>query len=431
MIGSFRKKSLLAASAVIAASALALTAIPAQASSVGVTKTSIKLGITVPLTGPASPGYAKVAPAMKAYFEYVNANGGVNGRKINLIIKDDKYLPQEAVNRTNELILRDKVFAIVGALGTANNLAVNSKVRLGARGVPTLFVNTGFSGFANKRKFPTLFPLFPSYAMEAKVMGTYIKENFAGKKLGLIVQNDDFGQDALKGFATAGVKFDETIKYVSGTQSATTATTWIQKLAAARVEVVYLFGVSTATAAALAVAAQAGYRPQWILGSVGGDATTIRTATAVPVAVLNGALGASFMPDAADTADEYVKFFREINDEYNKGVDFDNNVLAGMNGGMMVAQALKAAGPKLTRKRLIAAIENSGASFASAGLAPLAFSRTSRVGYTGYWIGKYNATGAIIPVEAKNVIYTTDSGNGPVVKGTSKRPALPTKGLPE
>jgi branched-chain amino acid transport system substrate-binding protein len=431
MIGSFRKKSLLAASAVIAASALALTAIPAQASRVGVTKTSIKLGITVPLTGPASPGYAKVAPAMKAYFEYVNANGGVNGRKINLIIKDDKYLPQEAVNRTNELILRDKVFAIVGALGTANNLAVNSKVRLGARGVPSLFVNTGFSGFANKRKFPTLFPLFPSYAMEAKVMGTYIKENFAGKKLGLIVQNDDFGQDALKGFATAGVKFDETIKYVSGTQSATTATTWIQKLAAARVEVVYLFGVSTATAAALAVAAQAGYRPQWILGSVGGDATTIRTATAVPVAVLNGALGASFMPDAADTADEYVKFFREINDEYNKGVDFDNNVLAGMNGGMMVAQALKAAGPKPTRKKLIAAIENSGASFASAGLAPLAFSRTSRVGYTGYWIGKYNATGAIIPVEAKNVIYTTDSGNGPVVKGTSKRPALPTKGLPE
>jgi ABC-type branched-subunit amino acid transport system substrate-binding protein len=431
MIGSFRKKSLLAASAVIAVSALALTAIPAQASSVGVTKTEIKLGITVPLTGPASPGYAKVAPAMKAYFEYVNANGGINGRKINLIIKDDKYLPQEAVNRTNELILRDKVFAIVGALGTANNLAVNSKVRLGSRGVPSLFVNTGFSGFADKRKFPTLFPLFPSYAMEAKIMGTYIKENFAGKKLGLIVQNDDFGQDALKGFAAAGVKFDETIKYVSGTQSATTATTWIQKLATAKVEVVYLFGVSTASAAALAVAAQAAYRPQWILGSVGGDATTIRTATAVPVAVLNGALGASFMPDAADTADEYVKFFRELNADYNKGVEFDNNVLAGMNGGMMVAQALKAAGPNLTRKRLIAAVENSGASFASAGLAPLAFSRTSRVGYTGYWIGKYNATGAIIPVEAKNVIYTTDSGNGPVVKGTSKRPALPTKGLPQ
>jgi branched-chain amino acid transport system substrate-binding protein len=430
MIGSFRKKGLAAASAVIAVSALALTAIPAQAAEPGITRSEIKLGITVPLTGPAAPGYSKVAPAMKAYFEYVNANGGINGRKINLIIKDDRYLPQDAVNRTNELILKDKVFAIVGALGTANNLAVNSKVRLGARGVPSLFVNTGYSGFADKKKFPTLFPLFPSYAMEAKVMGEYIKANFPDKKIGLIVQNDDFGVDALKGFASVGLKFDETIKYVSGTQSQAVATTWIQKLAAAKIEVVYLFGVTTASALALAVANGAGYRPQWILGSVGGDATTIRTATPVPVAVLNGALGASFMPDAADTSDEYVKFFREVNETYNKGVEFDNNVLAGMNGGMMVAQALKAAGTNPTRKSLIAAIETRGSTFASAGLTPLAFSRTSRVGYTGYWIGKYNATGSILPVEAKDVIYTTDSGNGRVVKGTSKRPALPAKGLP-
>ena len=329
------------------------------------------------------------------------------------------------------MILRDKVFAIVGALGTANNLAVNSKVRLGARGVPSLFVNTGFSGFADKRKYPTLFPLFSTYAMEAKIMGNYIKENFAGKKIGLIVQNDDFGVDALKGFAAAGVKFDETIKYVSGTQSPATALTWVQKLVAAKIEVVYLFGVTTATAAAVGVAAQAGYKPQWIFGSVGADATTIQTATTVPVALLNGAISASFMPDAADTTDEYVKFFREVNTQYNKGVTFDNNVLAGMNGAMMVANAIKAAGPNLTRKGLMAAIESKGATFPSAGLVPLAYSSTSRVGYTGYWIGKYNATGSLLPIEAKNVVYTTDSGNGPVVKTTSKRPALPPKGLPQ
>ena len=431
MIGSFRKKGFAAASAVIAIAGLALTSVPAQAAEPGVTSNSVKLGITVPMTGIAAPGYSKVAPAMKAYFDYVNANGGINGRRIQLVIEDDRYLPQEAVNKTNKLVLRDRVFAIVGALGTANNLAVNSKVRLGARGVPSLFVNTGFSGFADKRKFPTLFPLFSTYAMEAKIMGNYIKENFAGKKIGLIVQNDDFGADAQKGFASVGLKFDETIKYVSGTQNAATATTWIQKLAAAKVEVVYVFGVTTATAAAIGVAAQAGYKPQWIFGSVGADATTIQTATTVPVALLNGAISASFMPDAADTSDEYVKFFREVNEQYNKGATFDNNVLAGMNGGMMVANAIKAAGPRLTRKGLIAAIEREGANFASAGLAPLGFSRTSRVGYTGYWIGKYNATGSILPVEAKNVIYTTDSGNGPVVKTTTKRPALPPKGLPQ
>jgi ABC-type branched-subunit amino acid transport system substrate-binding protein len=431
MIGSFRKKGLAAASAVIAVAGLALTSVPAQASEPGVTANSVKLGITVPMTGIAAPGYSKVAPAAKAYFDYVNANGGINGRKIQLVIEDDRYLPQEAVIKTNKLILRDKVFAIVGALGTANNLAVNSKVRLGARGVPSLFVNTGFSGFADKRKYPTLFPLFSTYAMEAKIMGNYIKENFAGKKIGLIVQNDDFGVDALKGFAAAGVKFDETIKYVSGTQSPATALTWVQKLVAAKIEVVYLFGVTTATAAAVGVAAQAGYKPQWIFGSVGADATTIQTATTVPVALLNGAISASFMPDAADTTDEYVKFFREVNTQYNKGVTFDNNVLAGMNGAMMVANAIKAAGPNLTRKGLMAAIESKGATFPSAGLVPLAYSSTSRVGYTGYWIGKYNATGSLLPIEAKNVVYTTDSGNGPVVKTISKRPALPPKGLPQ
>lgn len=431
MIGSFRKKGLAAASAVIAVAGLALTSVPAQASEPGVTPNSVKLGITVPMTGIAAPGYSKVAPAMKAYFDYVNANGGINGRKIQLVIEDDRYLPQEAVIKTNKLILRDKVFAIVGALGTANNLAINSRVRLGARGVPSLFVNTGFSGFADKKKYPTIFPLFSSYAMEAKVMGNYIKENFAGKKIGLIVQNDDFGVDALKGFAASGVKFDETIKYVSGTQSPATALTWIQKLVAAKIEVVYLFGVTTATAAAVGVAAQAGYRPQWIFGSVGADATTIQTATTVPVALLNGAISASFMPDAADTSDEYVKFFREVNTQYNKGVTFDNNVLVGMNGGMMVANAIKAAGPNLTRKGLMAAIESKGSTFASAALVPLAYSPTSRVGYTGYWIGKYNATGSLLPIEAKNVVYTTDSGNGPVVKTTTKRPALPPKGLPQ
>lgn len=431
MIGSFRKKGLAAASAVIAVAGLALTSVPAQASEPGVTANSVKLGITVPMTGIAAPGYSKVAPAAKAYFDYVNANGGINGRKIQLVIEDDRYLPQEAVIKTNKLILRDKVFAIVGALGTANNLAINSRVRLGARGVPSLFVNTGFSGFADKRKYPTLFPLFSTYAMEAKIMGNYIKENFAGKKIGLIVQNDDFGVDALKGFAAAGVKFDETIKYVSGTQSPATALTWVQKLVAAKIEVVYLFGVTTATAAAVGVAAQAGYKPQWIFGSVGADATTIQTATTVPVALLNGAISASFMPDAADTTDEYVKFFREVNTQYNKGVTFDNNVLAGMNGAMMVANAIKAAGPNLTRKGLMAAIESKGATFPSAGLVPLAYSSTSRVGYTGYWIGKYNATGSLLPIEAKNVVYTTDSGNGPVVKTTSKRPALPPKGLPQ
>ena len=116
MIGTNRRK-LLVASAVLVTGALTLSAIPAQAFSVrnevGVTSNSIKLGITLPMTGAASPGYNKIPGAMKAYFDYVNANGGVNGRKITLVVKDDAYTPTASVQATNELILQDKVFAMV------------------------------------------------------------------------------------------------------------------------------------------------------------------------------------------------------------------------------------------------------------------------------------------------------------------------------
>ena len=132
MFGLRRTRRAVLASATLAAGALALTVLPAQAfnahTEVGVSATQIKLGITIPLTGIAAPGYNKIPSAMNAYFNYVNDNGGVYGRKISLVVKDDAYLPTQAVNKTNELILKDKVFAVVGALGTANNIAVARSV---------------------------------------------------------------------------------------------------------------------------------------------------------------------------------------------------------------------------------------------------------------------------------------------------------------
>ncbi len=145
---------------------------------------------------------------MKAYFDYVNANGGVNGRKITLVSKDDQYIPTTAVAKANELILRDKVFALVGTLGTASTKALTASTQLSKRGIPSLFVNTGWSGFADKKAYPTTFSILPSYQMEAKIMAKYVKETYAGKKIALIYQDDDFGRDALAGFKTAGLTFD-------------------------------------------------------------------------------------------------------------------------------------------------------------------------------------------------------------------------------
>jgi ABC-type branched-subunit amino acid transport system substrate-binding protein len=381
------------------------------------------------MTGTASLGYNKIPGAAKAYFDYLNANGGINGRKVTLVVKDDRYVPTEAVAKTNELILKDKVMALLAPLGTANVKAVASSVNPGRRGIPVLFVNTGFSGFADKKKYPTTYTVLPSYIMEAKIMGEYIKENFAGKKIGLLYQDDDFGTDALAGFKAAGINFAVRVPYASGSQSATTAAGWITRFRAAEVDTVVLFGVTSATAFMLATAAQLRFAPQWMLGSVGGDATTLRLA-GVPVAVLNNAIGFSPVPATTDMKDEYVKFFSDIYAKAVPGSAFDLNVLLGMNTAFMTAQALKAAGPNPTRKSLINAINTKGATFANSALVPAAYSRTSQVGLTGYWVGRYSATGDLSPIGGTYVTYTTDSGNGPVVKSTYKRPAMPAKGLP-
>jgi ABC-type branched-subunit amino acid transport system substrate-binding protein len=426
---ALNRRKLFTASAVLAIVGLAATALPAQAKEVGVSSTEIKLGMTLPLTGTASLGYNKIPGAAKAYFDYLNENGGINGRKVTLVVKDDRYVPTEAVAKTNELILKDKVMALMAPLGTANVKAVASSVNPGRRGIPVLFVNTGFSGFADKKKYPTTYTVLPSYIMEAKIMGQYINENFAGKKIGLLYQDDDFGSDALAGFKTAGTKFAVTVPYASGSQSATAAAGWITRFKAAEADVVILFGVSSATSAMLGTAAQLRYAPQWMLGSVGGDATTIR-ATGVPAAVLNGAIGFSPVPATNDMKDEYVKFFSDIYAKAVPGSPFDLNVLLGMNTAFMTAQALKAAGTSPTRKSLINAINTRGATFANSALVPAAYSRTSQVGLTGYWVGKYSATGDLAPVGGSYVAYTTDSGSGAVVKSTYKRPAMPAKGLP-
>jgi ABC-type branched-subunit amino acid transport system substrate-binding protein len=435
---TMNRRKLVSASAVIAIAALTVTTVPAQAfnprsNEPGLTATTIKLGITLPMTGIASPGYNKIPGAMKAYFDYVNANGGVNGRKISLVVKDDQYIPATAVARANELILRDRVFALVGTLGTASTKALTSSTQLSKRGIPSLFVNTGWSGFADKKAYPTTFSILPSYQMEAKIMAKFLKDKYPGKKLALLYQDDDFGRDALAGFKTAGLTFDTLIPYASGSQALpATGAGWISRLRTAAPDVTVVFGVSSATTALLGNAFAAGWvgKTQFVLGSVGGDATTIAATNRGLVGLLNGAKGLSFAPAPSDSSDEYIKLFQTIYAAAQPTQTFDNNVVAGMSNAFLAVQAIKAAGKNLTRKGLINAIETKGSTFANPFLTPLGYSTTSHVGATGYWIGTYGPTGALTADGGKYTVYTTDSGNGPVVESTYKRPAMPAKGLP-
>jgi ABC-type branched-subunit amino acid transport system substrate-binding protein len=399
-------------------------------SEIGVTSTSIKLGITLPLDGSARYGYNQLPGAMKAYFAYVNANGGVHGRKITLDVKDDGYLPKKAIANTQAMI-KANTFAIIGALGTANNLAVASSVNLGRRGIPSLFVNTGFSGFTDRKKFPTTSTMLPSYIMEAKMMGKYINETYPNKKVCLLYQDDDFGDDALVGFDKdhGNVDFAVKIAYPSLSQGVPgVPDSWVTKFKSGGCEVQIMFGVATATLFTVQAAAKIAYAPKWILGSVGADIPSIDPRT---VPYINGATSMSFLPSVVDPTDEYVALFKEINTKYNAGAKFNSWVLIGMNSAFVAVQALQAAGKNLTRKSLLAAIDNSGAQFASAGLVPLNYSKTSNVGYNGYWFGTFNSSGDLVPnTTFTYTTYTTDSGTGPVVKSTYSRPKMPAKGLP-
>jgi branched-chain amino acid transport system substrate-binding protein len=436
MIRNTRTKRAVIASALITAGAMVLSTIPAQATeTTGVTATSIKLGISSPKTGSAGLVYGKVPGAMKAYFDYINANGGVNGRKITLVSHDDKYLPRLAATQTTKLVLNDRVFAIVGALGTATHSNAYNAARLARNNVPSLFVNTGFSGFASKAKYPTAFMVLPSYAMEAKIMAKFIKDTpaLAPQASFLIAQDDEFGIDGVGGFKSAGHTFAAApTLYPQGGLTAALAEGALTRLSAVPGKpILILFGTTDTTATILKAAEKLALTSKFtfMAGSVGGDANTL-LALGVKATTVDGVVSASFFPDAKDATDEYVKQFMDINTKYNKGVTFDNTVLQGMNSAMLTVQALRAAGKNLTRTGLMRAIDTKGSTFASAGLAPLNYSATSRVGYNGYWIGQLNAKGELKPFGGKLTLYTTDSASAPVTASTFVRKSIPKNGIP-
>src|SRR6202042_2395309 len=150
----------------------------------GVTATSITFGTHQPVTGPAAPGYDLIAPASQAYFDYVNAHGGVYGRKINLIIKNDAYNPTNTVTVVHQLVLQDKVFGIFEGLGTPTHTKVVGF--LNASKVPDIFVASGCPCWDDGTTQPWTFGWQPNYTIEGKILGQYIKQHFGGQKVGVL-----------------------------------------------------------------------------------------------------------------------------------------------------------------------------------------------------------------------------------------------------
>jgi branched-chain amino acid transport system substrate-binding protein len=179
--------------------AIALSASPASAQKkydTGATDTEIKIGQTNPFSGPAS-AYATIGKTQAAYIKMINDQGGVNGRKINLIQYDDAYSPPKAVEQVRKLVESDEVLLTFQILGTPSNAAVQKY--LNSKKVPQLFAATGASKFTDPKNFPWTMGFNPNYFVEGRIYGQYIIKNYPNAKIGILYQNDDLGKDYLNG----------------------------------------------------------------------------------------------------------------------------------------------------------------------------------------------------------------------------------------
>src|SRR5690348_5567030 len=174
-------------------------AIPAQAQKKydpGATDTEIKIGNIMPYSGPAS-AYATIGKTEKAYFDKINSEGGINGRKVNFISYDDGYSPPKAVEQARKLVESDEVLLVFNPLGTPSNTAIQKY--LNAKKVPQLFVATGATKWNDPKNFPWTMGWQPSYQSEARIYAKYLIKEKPNAKIAILFQNDDFGKDYLKG----------------------------------------------------------------------------------------------------------------------------------------------------------------------------------------------------------------------------------------
>jgi ABC-type branched-subunit amino acid transport system substrate-binding protein len=421
-----------------ALSATVLTSAASGSSTPGVTPTSIHIGATVPLTGPAAPGYDEIAPAMDAVFKWVNSHGGVYGRKIDYTYLDDGYNPANTAVLTRKLVLQDSIFADVGSLGTPTQTAVQGY--LNSEKVPQLFIESGCDCWSSP-KYPESFGWQPPYTVEGKILGAYIKAHFAGKKIGYLYQDDEFGMDFVKGLnmeiPSSSVVSRQT--YDAATLSGPLANQ-VAALKAAGAQVVAMATIPAATALAMLPAAEIGFFPQYVISNVGADAPTVgplleaytkagggtATQAAEASGLLSGVITDSYFAPESDATNAWVKVEKKLLKDYAPALwakaGLDGNTQYGIALAYTFVQALQEAGKNLTRAGLVSAIEREGAMFVTPGFVAPSYSQGVHYGFQGAEVVRLSATapkavtptGSWIGDTVLSPVYVTNVGAGPV-----------------
>src|SRR5215469_2144115 len=396
----------------------------------GITKTQILIGSHQPLTGPAAPGYSEIAPAANAYFQYVNAHGGIYGRKIKYTYLDDGYDPSKTASVVRQLVLQTGVFAIFNGLGTPTHLAVVKY--LNSAKVPDVFIASGCDCWATG--YPYSFGWQIDYVREGKILGAYVKSHFAGKKVGFFYQNDEFGMDGVKGLGYE-IPASQIVSKQSYVPTNVNIGPQVAALKAAGAQVVVSFAIPAWNALFKLTSLKLSYNPTLVASSVGTDPQTLGGlleayakqggATVNGNQLTQGIITDGYLPTLGNMSNSWIALFEKVHNTYDAKAPFDGNVLYGEAVAYTFAQAMVKAGKNPTRAGVVKAIE--GGLPQGVAVAPYDYSATDHGGMMGAFIGVIK-NGAVVQ---QGPVWTTDTTPaGAVTQFSGSQPAAPASGMP-
>src|SRR3954467_3600063 len=329
------------------------SALPA-AETRGVTATEIKIGQTMPYSGPVS-AFGALGKGEVAYFKMLNERGGINGRKVNLISLDDSYAPPKTVEQTRRLVESDEVALIFSSIGTAHNTAIAKYLQ--SKNVPQLFVGSGASKFADLAQYPqaTLGVQAP-FRYEARLYGRYALAKNQNAKFAVISQNDDFGRDYLLGLKDVlGDRFDSTVTATTYEVQDPTIDSQIVKLKASGADVLVIAATPKFAAQSIRKVYEIGWRPMTFLSNVAVWVSTVMEPAGVEAGT--GILSTAYVKDPDDPAwkdDAGVKGWREFMVKYAPDADLhDTNYVNSYNSAMALEHVLKACGDDLSTENIL------------------------------------------------------------------------------
>jgi branched-chain amino acid transport system substrate-binding protein len=328
----------------------------------GISSNEIVIGGTVPLSGIAA-SYASVGRGAEAYFKYLNARGGVNGRKITYKYVDDQYNPSQTVQATRELVQQERVFAVFNSLGTEHNLAVRSF--LNASKVPQLFVGSGATTFGRDyRRYPNTIGFLPSYVGEGKVYARHILKTKPTAKIAVLYQNDDYGKDLLNGFkAGLGAKRRNIVSEQSYDPLSTDVASQVARLKASGAKVLMVIATPPFVIRGLVAANRLGWRPQVYVNQVGGATNIMRIVAATTGSrIIQNAVTLISVKDPTSPRfrkDKGMALYRTIMKRYLPRGDVNDGFHTySMAVAYTFEQALRKAGRNPTRASLLRAVAN-------------------------------------------------------------------------